>query len=122
MTSTVTPRSTQSPRGADRTPARGVWLNQQGVARHLGISTRTLQRRLGEEGATFQQLLADLRGQLAHHYLTQSTYSLAEIAFLLGYDNQTPFTGRSTSGPAKPPGRQSHCHLLTRDPFREHVV
>ncbi|MCB1290796.1 MAG: AraC family transcriptional regulator ligand-binding domain-containing protein [Mycobacterium sp.] len=63
----------------------------QGVARHLGISTRTLQRRLGEEGATFQQLLADLRGQLAHHYLTQSTYSLAEIAFLLGYDNPNSF-------------------------------
>jgi len=63
----------------------------QGVARHLGISTRTLQRRLGEEGLTFQRLLADLRGQLAHHYLTQSSYSLTEIAFLLGYDNPNSF-------------------------------
>lgn len=63
----------------------------QGVARHLGISTRTLQRRLGEEGVTFQQLLAGLREQLAHHYLTQSSYSLTEIAFLLGYDNPNSF-------------------------------
>ena len=63
----------------------------QWVARHLGISTRTLQRRLGEEGVTFQRLLADLRGQLAHHYLTQSSYSLTEIAFLLGYDNPNSF-------------------------------
>lgn len=63
----------------------------QGVARHLGISTRTLQRRLGEEGATFQKLLADLREELAHHYLTQSALPLAEIAFLLGYDNANSF-------------------------------
>lgn len=83
----------------------------QWVARRLGISTRTLQRRLGEEGVTFQRLLADLRGQLAHHYLTQSSYSLTEIAFLLGYDDpnsfhrafaqwtgQTPLAVRDTAG------------------------
>ncbi|MDY6998627.1 MAG: helix-turn-helix domain-containing protein [Actinomycetota bacterium] len=77
----------------------------QGVARHLGISTRTLQRRLGEEGLTFQRLLADLRAQLAHHYLTQSALPLTEIAFLLGYDNTNSFhrafnqwTGSTPSG------------------------
>lgn len=77
----------------------------QGVARHLGVSTRTLQRRLGEDGVTFQKLLADLRGELAHHYLTQSTLSLTEIAFLLGYDNANSFhrafnqwTGRTPLG------------------------
>ncbi len=77
----------------------------QGVARHLGISTRTLQRRLGDEGVTFQTLLADLREQLAQHYLTQSSLSLTEIAFLLGYDNANSFhrafnqwTGRTPLG------------------------
>jgi AraC-like DNA-binding protein len=63
----------------------------QRVARHLGISTRTLQRRLGEEGVTFQELLADVREGLARHYLTQSTLSLTEIAFLLGYDDPNSF-------------------------------
>ena len=63
----------------------------QRVARHLGISTRTLQRRLGDEGVTFQELLADVREGLARHYLTQSTLSLTEIAFLLGYDNPNSF-------------------------------
>ena len=63
----------------------------QGVARHLGISTRTLQRRLGDEGVTFQQVLADVREGLARHYLTQSSLSLTEIAFLLGYDDPNSF-------------------------------
>lgn len=50
-------------------------------------------------------ILADLREQLAHHYLTQSSLSLTEIAFLLGYDNTNSFhrafnqwTGRTPSG------------------------
>jgi NAD(P)-dependent dehydrogenase (short-subunit alcohol dehydrogenase family) len=60
-------------------------------ARHLGISTRTLQRRLGEEGVTFQETLADVREELARHYLTQSALSLTEIAFLLGYDDPNSF-------------------------------
>ena len=62
-----------------------------GVARHLGVSTRTLQRRLGDEAVTFQELLADVREGLARHYLTQSTLSLTEIAFLLGYDDPNSF-------------------------------
>ncbi len=77
----------------------------QGVARHLGISTRTLQRRLGEDGITFQELLAGVRERLARHYLTQSTLSLTEIAFLLGYDDPNSFhrafnkwTGRTPLG------------------------
>jgi AraC-like DNA-binding protein len=76
-----------------------------GVARHLGIGTRTLQRRLGEEGATFQEILADVREDLARHYLTQSALSLTEIAFLLGYDDPNSFhrafsrrTGRTPLG------------------------
>jgi AraC-like DNA-binding protein len=76
-----------------------------GVARHLGISTRTLQRRLGDEGVTFQELLADVREGLARHYLTQSSLSLTEIAFLLGYDDPNSFhrafsrwTGRTPLG------------------------
>ncbi|MCP9272525.1 AraC family transcriptional regulator [Mycolicibacterium arenosum] len=76
-----------------------------GVASHLGISTRTLQRRLGGEGVTFQELLAEVREGLARHYLTQSALSLTEIAFLLGYDDPNSFhrafnrwTGRTPLG------------------------
>lgn len=76
-----------------------------GVARHLGVSTRTLQRRLGEEDVTFGEILADVREELARHYLTKSALPLAEISFLLGYDDPNSFyrafnrrTGRTPLG------------------------
>ena len=62
------------------------------IAGRLGVSTRTLQRRLREEGTNFQTELRDLREELARHYLANSRYSGAEIAFLLGYDDPNSFT------------------------------
>ena len=61
------------------------------VARRLAVSTRTLQRRLSEEGTSFQQELNGLRADLARHYLTNSRYSSAEISFLLGYSDPNSF-------------------------------
>ena len=40
---------------------------------------------------TFQQLVEDVRRELARHYLTQSPVELNEIAFLLGYDHANSF-------------------------------
>ncbi|MEM7801441.1 MAG: helix-turn-helix domain-containing protein [Chloroflexota bacterium] len=61
------------------------------VASKLAISTRTLQRRLATENTTFQKELEALREELAHHYLTQSTYTNNQIVFLLGYEETTSF-------------------------------
>ncbi len=61
------------------------------VARHLGFSERTLQRRLGEEGLSFQKLAEDARRNLAEGLLVQSDYSLAEVAFLTGFSEQSSF-------------------------------
>jgi len=61
------------------------------VARELGLSTRTLQRRLTEEGASFQQLIAEARRELARHYLQHSTLELNETAYLLGYEDANSF-------------------------------
>jgi AraC-like DNA-binding protein len=63
----------------------------QAVARQLNLSSRTLQRRLGEGGATFQQLLDEARRELAHHYLGQSSIELNETAYLLGYEDPNSF-------------------------------
>lgn len=61
------------------------------AARDLNVSTRTLQRRLGEEGTSFQGLLSEVRLKLSQHYLTRTNLSIPEIAFLLGYSEQNSF-------------------------------
>ena len=63
----------------------------QDVARELRISARTLQRRLGEDGATFQQLTEEARRELARHYLLHSSLELNETAYLLGYEDSNSF-------------------------------
>jgi AraC-like DNA-binding protein len=62
------------------------------IAAGLGLSPRTLQRKLQEAGASFQQVLDAARHALAQDYLRQRGLSLADIAFLLGYQEQSAFT------------------------------
>ncbi len=61
------------------------------VARELGLSARTLQRRLTSEQATFQQLIAEARRELARHYLQHSSLELNETAYLLGFEDANSF-------------------------------
>ena len=61
------------------------------VAGHLGMSGRTLQRRLTESGYTYQALVDASRRQLAERLLRETTYPLAEIAFLTGFSEQSAF-------------------------------
>src|SRR6185503_3689671 len=56
------------------------------VAGELHLSSRTLQRKLAEEGATFQQVMQDARRELARHYLLNSSLELNQTAYLLGYE------------------------------------
>lgn len=55
------------------------------LAQALGLSPRTLQRRLAEAGLNFTQLLDDTRQPLALDYLRDASLELADIAFLLGF-------------------------------------
>jgi len=63
----------------------------QNIAQELGLSTRTLQRRLTDADITFQQLVEGTRRELAHLYLRQSTVELKGVAFLLGYEDANSF-------------------------------
>jgi AraC-like DNA-binding protein len=63
----------------------------QDVARELRMSSRTLQRRLTEDGVSFQQLTEIARRELAHHYLLHSSLELNETAYLLGYEDANSF-------------------------------
>jgi AraC-like DNA-binding protein len=62
------------------------------VADALGISKRTLQRRLREEGSSFSALLDDLRFELAAQLIIDGDYPLIAIAHDLGYREQAHFT------------------------------
>ncbi|SER03048.1 transcriptional regulator, AraC family [Solimonas aquatica] len=67
-------------------------VNIERVAAALHQSARTLQRRLERTGLSWQQLLDRTREQLARQYLEDRGLSLAEIALLLGYAEQSAFT------------------------------
>ena len=62
------------------------------VAAELGLSARTLQRKLAEAGSSFQQVLDAVRFNLAQDYLRQRELGLVDIAFLLGFQEQSAFT------------------------------
>ena len=74
------------------------------VVEKLGLSKRTLQRKLSEENTTFQQQLNSTREMLAIHYIRNTDISTNDIAFLLGYQEINSFlrafkiwTGKSIS-------------------------
>jgi AraC-like DNA-binding protein len=62
------------------------------IAEELELTPRTLQRKLADSGASFQQVLDETRFALAAEYLRQHELPLAKIAFLLGYQEQSAFT------------------------------
>ena len=61
------------------------------IADALHISSRTLQRRLQDEGLSFQRVLEEARHHLARHYLNNSFLELNEAAYLLGYNDANSF-------------------------------
>ncbi|MEO0981738.1 MAG: AraC family transcriptional regulator ligand-binding domain-containing protein [Pseudomonadota bacterium] len=66
--------------------------NLSDIASALGMSGRTLQRRLADNGRSFQGLVDIARRELAQQLLRDTDYSLAEIAFLTGFAEQSGFT------------------------------
>ena len=62
------------------------------VASRLHMSVRSLQRHLEEEGLSFRTVIDAVRLQVAQQYLTETRRSLAEIALLTGFSNQSNFS------------------------------
>jgi AraC-like DNA-binding protein len=61
------------------------------VASELALSERSLQRKLTDEGVTFQSLVSDTRHHLALEYLADPALALMEVAYMLGYEDQNSF-------------------------------
>lgn len=65
------------------------------IAARLNLTPRTLQRRLEEEGHTFNELLDNERKALAHDLLAHSERTITEISFLLGFSDPSNFSRAS---------------------------
>ena len=75
----------------------------EAVACELGLSRQTLFRRLKAEGATFEEVLADLRCSLARDYLSDQKKSVKETAYLLGFSDPTAFSRAYKRWTGEPP-------------------
>ena len=75
------------------------------IADALHVSSRTLQRRLQDEGFSFQRVLEEARRQLARQYLNNSLLELNEAAYLLGYEDANSFVRAFRTWEGVPPGR-----------------
>jgi AraC-like DNA-binding protein len=75
------------------------------IADVLHISSRTLQRRLQDEGSNFQRVLEEARHYLARHYLNNSVLELNEAAYLLGYEDANSFVRAFRTWEGVPPAR-----------------
>ncbi|WP_346908876.1 helix-turn-helix domain-containing protein [uncultured Roseibium sp.] len=64
----------------------------EAVARELGMSRRSLQRTLGDQGTTYRNLLTDVRRSMAEKYLVNTELPMKEIAFLLGFSEISTFS------------------------------
>ncbi len=62
------------------------------IARSLGMSKRTLSRRLSDEGLNFTEVLQQLRRDLADRYLDDPKLHISKIAWLLGFNEVSAFT------------------------------
>ncbi len=75
------------------------------IADALRVSSRTLQRRLQDEGVNFQGVLEEARHQMARHYLNDAALELNDAAYLLGYEDANSFVRAFRGWEGIPPAR-----------------
>ncbi len=75
------------------------------VGRRLGMSGRTLQRRLDEHQVRFGGLVDEVQAELAKARLADRTLAICEVAFLLGFADQSAFTRAFKRWTGTTPGR-----------------
>ncbi|NMZ10658.1 AraC family transcriptional regulator [Pseudomonas proteolytica] len=80
------------------------------VAEQFAMSVRTLQRQLQQAGTSYQQILDDLRQELAEHYLLHSDLPIQDIAQYLGFTEPRSFHRTFKSRTGMPPGEYRQTH------------
>jgi AraC-like DNA-binding protein len=86
------------------------------LARDLGMSDRTLQRRITEEGTTFRILLTHARQELARQLLSADDANLEAVAYLLGYQDVNAFHRAFKDWEGVTPGRWRERRGTSLDP------
>ncbi len=101
---------------------RSVCLARQGrdstaarVAAELGLSLRTLHRRLRAEGASFQRLLDEVRSSIAVEYLTNTGMAVEEIGDRLGFADASNFRKAFRRWAGRSPGAYRRAHASPSD-------
>lgn len=84
---------------------RGQRPSVEDVARELGLSPRTLQRRLAEAGTSYQRVLDQVRKEAARRLLSNTDLDASEIAFFLGFEELNSFTRAFHGWEGTTPGR-----------------
>lgn len=64
----------------------------QDTARELGVSVRSLQRRLAEMGTSYSEIVAEVRLDTACHLLAETSERISQIALRLGYAGPSSFS------------------------------
>jgi len=85
--------------------------SEQELASALGMSRRTLQRRLGDLGLTYKGVVDGTRYELALRYLDDPERSVTDITFLLGFSEQSAFTRAFKRWSGKAPTAYRAEHL-----------
>lgn len=70
---------------------RGGEARMETICRKLGSSSRTLQRKLREEGTSYQELLEETQRDLSEFYLRKPEMAICEVAYLLGFSQPSAF-------------------------------
>jgi AraC-like DNA-binding protein len=85
--------------------------SEQDLASALGMSRRTLQRRLGDLGLTYKGVVDGTRYELALRYLDDPERSVTDITFLLGFSEQSAFARAFKRWSGKAPTAYRSEHL-----------
>ena len=83
------------------------------TARRIGMSPRTLARRLSSEGLTFSGISEELKASLAKHYLASGDLPVSQVAWLVGYREISAFTHAFKRWTGKTPSQQRALGKLT---------
>lgn len=86
-------------------------LSLDAAAETFGMAERTLRRKLFAEGASFRQILEQVRRDTCQLYFIEGTRSLSEIATKLGYSELSAFTRAYTAWHGRSPSRDMAAHI-----------